>query len=252
KSAEALSHPHTLVYTICHVRAFMDLFNRRYEDTQTHADRIISISTENGFSHWINCGRIFAGLAKISRGDVDEGSELLRAGVVAWQKGGARLWLPIFLTLEAEAYAEAGRWDAALQAIEKALSISKATGECWAMAEMLRVKARLLLARGQAEADDIETILVKSLENARRQRARCWELRASCDLAHLWQGQGEGRRRKALKLLQSVYDQFTEGFDTADLRNAKALIRSLRQNMARRQSETSPASSAPARELAAP
>jgi predicted ATPase len=141
--------------------------------------------------------------------------------------------LPIFLTLEAEAYAEAGRRDAALQAIEKALSISKDTGERWAMAEMLRVKARLLLATGRAEADEIETILVESLEIARQQRARCWELRASCDLARLWQSQGEGRRRKALKLLQSVYDQFTEGFDTADLRDAKSLIRSLRRNIGR-------------------
>jgi predicted ATPase len=237
KSAEALSHPHTLVYTICHAGAFRDLFNRRYEDTQSYADRIISICTENGFSHWINCGRIFEGLGKISRGDLDEGSKLLRAGVVAWEKRGARLWLPIFLTLEAEAYAEAGRGDAAFEAIEKALSISKDTGERWAMAEVLRVKARLLLATGRAEADEIESILVSSLEIARRQRARCWELRASCDLARLWEDQGQGR--KALKLLQSVYDQFTEGFDTADLRNAKALIWGLRQNTGRRQSKCS-------------
>jgi class 3 adenylate cyclase/predicted ATPase len=235
KSAEGLSHPHTLVYTICHARAFIDFFNRRYEDIQSYADRIISICTENGFSHWINCGRIFEGVAKISRGDVDQGSELLRAGVAAWQKRGARLWLPIFLTLEAEAYAEAGRGEAALQAIEKSLSISKDTGECWAMAEILRVKARLLLATGRAEADEIETILVTSLEIARRQQARCWQLRVACDLARLWQDQGHGR--KGLKLLQSVYDQFTEGFDTADLRNAKALIRSLKQNIGRRQSE---------------
>src|SRR5215472_3375576 len=133
KSAEALSHPRTLVYTICHARAFMDLFNRRYEDTQSYADRIISICRENGFSHWINCGRIFEGLGKISRGDVDQGSELLRACVAGWQERGARLWLPIFLTLKAEAYAETGRGDAAFQAIEKALFISKDTGERWAM-----------------------------------------------------------------------------------------------------------------------
>src|SRR5262249_15330888 len=163
---------------------------RRYEDTQSYADRIISICRENGFSHWINCGRIFEGLGRITRGDVDQGSELLRGGVAGWQERGARLWLPIFLTLQAEAYAETGRGDAAFQAIEKALSISKDTGERWAMAEVLRVKARLLLATGRAEADEIETILVDCLELARRQRARCWELRASCDLARLWEDQG--------------------------------------------------------------
>src|SRR5262249_21114004 len=147
------------------------------------------------------------------------------------------LWLAIFLTLEAEACIKAGRIDAALQAIEKAHTISKNAGELWAIAEVLRVKADLLLATGRAEADEIETILVNSLEIARQQQARCWELRASCDLARLWQGQGEGRRRKALKLLQSAYDQFTEGFDTADLRDAKALIRSLRQTIRQEQSE---------------
>src|SRR5262249_7894715 len=128
KHAEELSHPHTLVYTICHARAFIDLFRRRREDTRSYAAMVVSLSSENGFSHWVNCGRIFEGWAEICRGEVDRGIELLRAGVTAWQKRGARLWLPIFLTLEAEACAKAGRSDAALEAIEKALAIAKDTG----------------------------------------------------------------------------------------------------------------------------
>jgi predicted ATPase/DNA-binding response OmpR family regulator/class 3 adenylate cyclase len=234
KHAEELSHPHTLVYTICHARGFMDLFRRRCEDTQLYAGLVVSLCTENGFSHWVNCGRILEGWAEICRGEVDQGIELLRAGVVAWQTKGARLWLPIFLTLEAEACAKAGLADAALQAIEEAHTISRDSGERWALAEVLRVKARLLLATGRAQVDEIETILVNSLEIARQQQARCWELRASCDLARLWQGQG--REKKALKLLQSVYDQFTEGLDTAELREAKALIRSLRKKLGGKQS----------------
>jgi predicted ATPase len=124
---------------------------------------------------------------------------------------------------------ESGRVEAALQAIEEALAVSRDTGEFWAMAEVLRIKARLLQAMGHAEAQEIETILVNSLEIARHQQARCWELRASCDLARLWQD--HGRDGKALKLLQSVYDQFTEGFDMADLRDAKALMGSLRRKV---------------------
>jgi hypothetical protein len=76
---------------------------------------------------------------------------------------------------------------------------------------------------------EIEAILLNSLEIARRQQARCWQLRTSCDLARLWQHQG--RNKKALKLLQSAYDQFTEGFDTADLLDAQALLRNLRRNL---------------------
>jgi predicted ATPase len=235
KHAEELSHPHTLVYTICHVRGFMDLFTRRCEDMRSCAGLVVSLCTENGFSHWINCGRIFDGWAEICRGEVNQGIELVRAGVAGWKKRGARLWLPIFLTLEAEACANAGRGDAALEAIEEALAIAKDTGERWAMAEVLRVKAGLLQAARRAEAGEIETILVDSLEIARAQQARCWELRASCDLARLWQAQGRGR--EGLKLVQAIYGQFTEGFDTADLREAKALMQDLKRSVGRKRNE---------------
>jgi predicted ATPase len=234
KHAEKLSHPHTLVYTICHARAFIDLFTRRCADAPLYAGLVVSLCTENGFSHWINCGRIFEGWAEICRGEVNQGIELLRAGVAGWKKRGARLWLPIFLTLEAEACAKAGRDDAALELIEEALAIAKDTGERWAIAEVLRVKARLLKAVARAEAGEIETILVNSLEIARAQQARCWELRTSCDLARLWQGQGRGR--EGLKLVQAIYEQFTEGFDTADLREAKALMQDLKRSWGHKRS----------------
>ena len=140
-----------------------------------------------------------------------------------------------FLTLEAEAYAKAGRGDAALVVIEEALAIAKDTGERWAMAEVLRLKARLLQAVAAAETKEIETILVSSLEIARAQQARCWELRAACDLARLWQGQG--RAREGVKLVQAIYEQFTEGFDTADLREAKALMQDLKRSVGRKRNE---------------
>jgi predicted ATPase len=223
--AEELGHPHTIVYAICHARGFFDLFQRRLEHTQAYAERVISLCTENGFSHWVNCGRIFAGWAKIYRGEA-EGLKILRAGILGWQKGGAQLWLPIFLTREAEACAETGNYEAALRAIEEALVISKNTGERWAMAEVLRVKARLLQAEGRTKVQEIETLLVSALEIARSQQARSWELRVSCDLARLWQGQR--RQGEALELLKSVYGQFTEGFETTDLRDAKVLMETLR------------------------
>jgi predicted ATPase len=89
-----------------------------------------------------------------------------------------------------------------------------------------------LLSTGRAKSDEIEAIFLDSLEIARRQHARCWELRSSCDLARLWQRQG--RNSEALSLLQSVCDQFTEGFDAGDLRDAKALLRSLRREGSRK------------------
>jgi DNA-binding response OmpR family regulator/class 3 adenylate cyclase/predicted ATPase len=232
KLAEKLSHPHTLVYTICHARGFMDLFRRRCEDVQEYAGLLVSICDENGFSHWRNYGRILDGWAAISEGHADRGTEVLRKGVAGWQKGGARLWMPMFLILEAEGHIKASRDKAALQAIERALAVCEATGERWAIAEVLRTKASILQSTGRAKSDEIEAILLESLEIARGQQACFWELRTSCDLARLWQGQG--RNREALKLLQSVYDQFEEGFDGADLGNARALVRCLRHEVTRK------------------
>jgi predicted ATPase len=238
KLANKLSHPQTLVYTICHAGVFMDFFRRRCQDMQSYASLVISICNENRFSpRWASWGRILDGWAAICGGDVDRGTAVLQKAVAGWQKEGAR-WMPMFLILEGEGHVKGGHAEAALHAIEQALAIGEHTGERWALAEVLRIKARILSSTGRAKSDEIEAILLDSLEIARRQRARCWELRTSCDLARLWQGQG--RNREALRLLQSVYDQFKEGFDAADLREARALVRCLRQNGSRKPKHLGP------------
>ena len=231
KRAETLSHPFTLAYTICHARGMMDIFRRRPEDTQSYANTVISLCTEHDFPFWAAGGRILEGWAITCRGRDDEGIEKLDEGLAAWRKTGARLWLPIFLALEAEAHAKVGRSDTALKTIDEALAISDETGERWAVAEVLRIKAGLLQATGRAAADEIEHLLVKSLETARRQHALSWQLRTACDLVRLWQRQGRGD--DALKLLQSIYGQFTEGFETADLQEANALMASLESETGR-------------------
>src|SRR5262249_9137411 len=81
KHAEELSHPHTLVYTICHARGFMDLFRQHHEDIQSYTVLVGSLCTENRFSHWINCGRVLEGWAEACQGNVDQGIEVLRAGM---------------------------------------------------------------------------------------------------------------------------------------------------------------------------
>jgi class 3 adenylate cyclase/predicted ATPase len=225
--AESLSHPLTLAYTICHARGMMDVFRRRPEDARSYAGGVVLLCTEHGFPFWAAGGRILEGWAITCGGAVENGIEVFRAGLAAWRKTGARLWLPMFHTLEAEGLAQAGRIDTALQAIEQALAISDETGERWAVAEVLRVKAGLFSASGRS-ADEIEALLLKSMELARRQGARCWELRTTCDLARIWQHQG--RSDEAFTVLRVVYDQFTEGFDTADLQDAGALLQSLRPN----------------------
>jgi predicted ATPase len=145
-----------------------------------------------------------------------------RFGLSAWRATGAKLWLPIFLALKAQAQAKGGYGEVALQTIEQAITVSNETNERWAIAEVLRLKADLLLASGLARPDEIEELLVDSLEIARTQKARSWELRTACDLARLRQEQG--RWNEAASLLQASYGQFTEGLESPDLKCAKMLL----------------------------
>jgi predicted ATPase len=203
----------------------MDVFRRQSDDTKSYAGVVTSLCSENAFPFWAAGGQIFGGWAAINQGEVDAGVHELIRGLAAWRKTGARLWLPIFLALEAEGHFKAGRNQAALHSIEQALATSDETGERWAIAEILRVKANLLLTTGRGRPEEVERLLIKSLEIARRQQALCWELRTSCDLGRLWQEQG--RSTEALKLLRTIYGRFTEGFETTDLHYAKALIEGL-------------------------
>jgi predicted ATPase len=227
KHAEEVSHPLTLAYTICHARGMMDVFRRSAQETRSYAGTVAAICTELGFPFWGAGARILDGWALTCGGEVERGIEILRSGLVAWRKTGARLWLSMFHTLEAEGLAKAGYVDAALQVMEQALTISDETGERWALAELLRVKAGLFLATGRS-ADEVESLLMRSKDIARAQQARSWELRTTCDLARVWQGQGHCE--KAFNALREIYDQFSEGFETTDLQAAAALLKSIAQN----------------------
>jgi class 3 adenylate cyclase/predicted ATPase len=225
KRAEEISHPFTLVYTLCHARGMMDVFRRQSDDTQSYTGVVKSFCSEHEFPFWGAGGQIFGGWAAISRGELESGIDELIRGLAAWRKTGARLWLPIFLALEADGHFRAGRHQAALQSIDQALATANETGERWAVAEILRMKANLLQTSGRGRPDEVEGLLKDSVSIARRQQALCWELRASCDLGRLWQEQG--RSKEAMKLLRTIYGRCTEGFETPDLQYAKVLIERL-------------------------
>jgi predicted ATPase len=220
RHADEVSHPHTTVYTICHARGLLDIFRRQSDETSSYAERVVSLCEEHGFPQWAAGGRILKGWAAISQGEAERGIALLRDGLAGWRNTGARLWLPIFLTLEAEAHANLGHGGTSLQIIAEAREIAEETGERWAIAEVLRVRAGILRTAG-GSSKEVEAALLESVRIANRQQGRSWRLRGACDLARLWQQQG--RSAEALRLLQAIYSQFTEGFDSADLRNAEAL-----------------------------
>ena len=177
-------------------------------------------STEGSFPYWAAQGAIYRGWVKVKNGDAAEGISLLRSGSAACRAVGAEVWMPHFLDLLAQACEIAGQIDEALSLFNDTLQTVERTGERWFAAELSRHKGELLLRQGHSEA--AEELYRKALSIARGQEAKLWELRAAVSLARLRRNQG--RPAEARDLLAPVYGWFTEGFDTADLRDAKALL----------------------------
>jgi hypothetical protein len=187
---------------------------------ESHLRMLVDRSTRHSLPLWAALGRCDWGVLLIERGDTDGGVRLLRAGYDEVGEARACFW---FLNLRgqlAEALGRAGQIADGLAAIDEALAW---TEERWAFAELLRVKGELLLLQGgSSAAATAEDHFRQALDWSHRQGALSWELRAAMSLARLLRDQGCAV--DALALLQPICDQFTEGFDTADLKAAKALI----------------------------
>jgi class 3 adenylate cyclase/predicted ATPase len=187
------------------------------------ADELVTITTEHGFPAWRAQGTIYRGYAKVKNGDVVKGVTLLRGGLSAYRTTGTETWMPHLIALFAEACQIAGQIEEGLTLLDDALQTVERTREHWVEAELNRQKGQLLLRQGHTKA--AEKLYRKALSIAVEQEAKLWELRAATSLARLW---GErGRRAEAFDLLAPVYAWFTEGFDTADLKEAKALLDAL-------------------------
>jgi class 3 adenylate cyclase/predicted ATPase len=184
------------------------------------ADQLVSLATAQGFLQWQAQGTIYRGWVKVRNGDASEGISLLRKGLIAFRGTSTEIWAPHFSALLGEAYEVAGQMDEASMLFDDALRIAKKTGEHWLDAELYRHKGQLLLRQGHSEA--AEELYRKALGIAQEQEAKLWELRAAMSLARLRRDQG--RRAEARDLVAPVYDWFTEGFGTPDLKEAKALL----------------------------
>jgi tetratricopeptide (TPR) repeat protein len=174
---------------------------------------------------WALFAPITCGLALFREGKIAEGIAPLKAGIVFWETIGGRLCMPIWNAFLAEGMALTGDIDNALQLLDEQIAQIERPGweERLYYAEILRLKGWVLSLKG--DLDGAERNLLASLDWARCQRAKMWELRTSTTLARLWQSQG--KRQDAYELLAPVYSWFTEGFDTRDLLNAKSLLAEL-------------------------
>jgi class 3 adenylate cyclase/predicted ATPase len=188
------------------------------------AGQLIAMATDQGFPSYRAVGTIYRGWGKVMNGDVAEGIALLRSGSNAYSATGAESRISFHIALLAKACEIAGQFEEALALSDDALQIAERIGERWFEAELYRHKGEVLLRRGEPYA--AEQLYRKALTIAEEHEAKLWELRAAVSLAGL--DHNQGRRDKARDLLAPVYDWFTEGFDSQDLRRAKALLDALR------------------------
>ena len=214
--SDAFSVAHALAFAAgCH------LHYRDYALAQEHAEAAITFSTEHGIVWWHVLADIFCGGALAAQGQPTEGIAQIQQGLEVYQTIGAELWRPYYLAVLAEAYRKAAQPDKGLSAVADALARVNKTEERWYEAELYRLKGELTLQQSKV-AEEAEACFHKAIAIAQHQQAKSWELRAATSLAQLWQKQG--KTAEAHDLLAPVYKWFTEGFDTADLKDAKALL----------------------------
>jgi len=214
-----LAHPPSLALSLTYACRLLSLFGENSAPDE-RADQLVAVATEQGFPLWRAMGMIYRGWVKVKNGDVEEGISLLRSGSSAYRATGAEAWTTYHIALLARACEIAVQVEEGLTLLDDGLQRAERTGVRWLAAELSRHKGQLLLRQGHTEA--AEELYRKALSIAKEQEAKLWELRAAVSLAQLRRDQG--RSAEARDLLAPVYGWFTEGFDTPDLKDAKALL----------------------------
>jgi predicted ATPase len=222
--AYQLAHPFSLTVALGDAALFHP-GRREGPATQERAEATLGLATAQGFRHWQARGTVLRGWALAQQGRVQEGLAQLTEGLRAYRATGAQLALPHYLTLLAEVYGIMGQPEAGLTVLTEALALVAHTGVRLWEAELYRLKGALLVQQSAATQGEAATCFQHALALAQNHHAKAWELRAATSLARLWQQQGQ--RAEAYALLAPVYGWFTEGFDTADLQEAKALLEAL-------------------------
>jgi predicted ATPase len=222
--AQELSHPPSLAAALFYV-ALIHCYRREAPATQEQAEAAMALASAQGLPQWLTGGTILRGWVLAMQGQAEEGIAQIRQALAAWRAMGAGLAVSHWLVLLAEAYGQAGQAEEGLLLLAEALAHVDTTGERHYAAEVYQLKGELLLRQAIPDETQAETCLHQALDIARHQQTRAWELRAAVSLARLWQRQG--KHAAAQQMLAEVYGWFTEGFDTVDLQEAKALLEGL-------------------------
>jgi len=221
KVDHALSLGHALYFAALHAH-----LRRDWGALRVLADELVLMGRERKLAFWLPAGRLLTGLMMTREGDGLIGIEEMRSGIEALSAVNTALCLTSVYCLMSEGYAQVGRTTEALAAIQTALDLTRRTRECFFEPELHRFQGELLLRQGRRDAESkAEECFCRAADVARQQCARSWELRASTSLSRLWLLQG--KQAQAFELLGPVCNWFTEGHDSADLKEARELLQEL-------------------------
>jgi predicted ATPase len=214
-------HPQLLAHTFTWA-SFLHQFRRDQDRLRELAERAITLAREQALANNEAEASMLLGWLMAEQGEPEAGIRLIGEGMAVRQASGAIFHNSYFLGLFAEVHAQAGRSAEALRLVSEAVSFAESRSERWYEPELRRLRGEYLLREGGTQARDAEASFQEALSVARAQGTKSWELRAAASLARLWAEQG--KRQQGYDLLAPVYGWFTEGFDTADLTEAKALL----------------------------
>jgi predicted ATPase len=222
--AHTLARPYDMADVLLHC-VYLHAHRGEWQTAQTHAEAALALATEHGFAFYEARGALYRGAVLAAQGQSEEGIAQMRQGLAALRATGAVVSMSGHLAQLAKACGQVGQVDEGMHLLAEALAMVDTTGERHTEAELHRLKGALLLVLPTDHTPEAEACFKHALAIARRQQAKSWELRAAMSLARLWQQQR--KRAAAYDLLAPVYGWFTEGFDTADLQEAKALLAAL-------------------------
>jgi predicted ATPase len=218
---QQVAHPLSLSFALSSAAIFHQL-RREVRVAQERAEAAIRLAKEQGFTFWMAFSSMLYGWALAQQGRAQEGIAQIEQGLSAYRATGGEIGRPHWLALLAEAQGTLGEPEAGLTALAEALVHVEHTGERYYEAEVHRLKGELLLQLPSDHQTEAESCFHHALDIARHQQAKSLELRAARSLSKLWQQQG--KRQEAHDLLAPIYGWFTEGFDTVDLKEIKALL----------------------------
>ncbi len=223
-AAREISHSATLMYVL-NFSAWTHIHCGNYATTNALVDEFSALKDQTGSVFWGAWGMMQRGCLLALTGKASDAVQTITCGVTAMRSTGTTMWMPFWLSYLARANAEIGQPDDARRCIGEAMAAVETAKERWCEAEVNRIAGEIALLSPEPDVAKAEAYFERALALAREQQAKSWELRATMSMARLWRDQG--KRDEARDLLAPVYGWFTEGFDTLDLKEAKALLDAL-------------------------